>query len=599
MMRRFGLVLLLLAVPTYVSAQEKAAEDLLPATTQVYLRWDGTSAHREAFDKTALGKILKGEGGKFIDSALAQLQETLTAALTLQELIGGGVAPEELQKMQKEAAHISKLPTMLADNGFLMGIEIRSTNPPSGQVTLIVPGGGEKPEPITGLLRLVSMIAKMEIKENKTKTGTFYSMVLGEGVTLGWWTEGKNLVLIATTEKVEDAATKMRDGKHERLTTNPLYKKVKNFKDFAQTARAYIDIAALTKLAATVHPDAPKIIDLLGLEAVTAITFVSGFEDVAERGLMEIETKGDRKGLMSVLGGKPFKLSDLPPMPSDVVTFSMTSFDLGNFYDTALSVAKAIAKIIDPNAADEIEKAFKQADEVLGIDIRKDLLGSLGDRFVTYTAPSDGLFSLGQVFMVKVKDADRLRDSLDTAIKAAGKAAMTDVTIKKKKYHDVILHEVHVKAEGFVFLPTYAIHKDWIIFAYFPQPVQAAILRSKGDLEAWKPDEMSKQSLEKLPRDFISLSMSDPTPATKLLMSVLPLGARALNSFQPDIQLDVGALPPSQVITKHLFPNVSVATDDGKTLKYHTRSSLALPADVTSLETQFLLFFFLGFARAI
>src|SRR5688572_18060720 len=129
MARHFGLGLLLLLVPVVAPAQESAPEQLLPATTQVYLRWDGTTAHRQDFDKTALGKILKGEGGKFVDSALAQLQETLTAALTLQEIIGGGVPPDQLAKMQKEAAHISKLPGLLADKGFVMGIEVRSTDP--------------------------------------------------------------------------------------------------------------------------------------------------------------------------------------------------------------------------------------------------------------------------------------------------------------------------------------------------------------------------------------------------------------------------------------------------------------------------------------
>ena len=61
MVRRFGPLLLVLLVPAVAPAQEKAPEQLLPATTQVYLRWDGTAAHRQEFDKTALGKILKGE----------------------------------------------------------------------------------------------------------------------------------------------------------------------------------------------------------------------------------------------------------------------------------------------------------------------------------------------------------------------------------------------------------------------------------------------------------------------------------------------------------------------------------------------------------
>src|SRR5581483_5501425 len=63
---RYRLVLCLLAfaLPGVVRAQEP--EQLLPATTQVYLRWDGVEAHRAAYEKTALGKMMKGDTGEFV-----------------------------------------------------------------------------------------------------------------------------------------------------------------------------------------------------------------------------------------------------------------------------------------------------------------------------------------------------------------------------------------------------------------------------------------------------------------------------------------------------------------------------------------------------
>ena len=38
--------------------------------------------------------------------------------------------------------------------------------------------------------------------------------------------------------------------------------------------------------------------------------------------------------LLLVFAGKPFTLADLPPLPPDVVSWSMTNFDTGAFYDT-------------------------------------------------------------------------------------------------------------------------------------------------------------------------------------------------------------------------------------------------------------------------
>ena len=71
MLRRYGLclVLVLLLAPTAVRAAEDGApERLLPAGTQIFVRWDGIEPHRAAFDKTALGKMLKGDMGKFLSS---------------------------------------------------------------------------------------------------------------------------------------------------------------------------------------------------------------------------------------------------------------------------------------------------------------------------------------------------------------------------------------------------------------------------------------------------------------------------------------------------------------------------------------------------
>src|SRR5262249_30950470 len=67
MSRRWGIALLVFLIPTLGRAQD-APEDLLPAGTQLYLRWDGVEAHRAAYEKTALGKMMQGDTGKFITS---------------------------------------------------------------------------------------------------------------------------------------------------------------------------------------------------------------------------------------------------------------------------------------------------------------------------------------------------------------------------------------------------------------------------------------------------------------------------------------------------------------------------------------------------
>ena len=85
------------------------------------------------------------------------------------------------------------------------------------------------------------------------------------------------------------------------------------------------------------------------------------------------------------------------------------------------AVAAGLVAFLDPFSGVTL-------DEALGVDLRKDLLDSLGDKVVFYDSPSEGPLSLGQTVMLKVKDAKKLQDSLDQAVKGLGKALGADLT---------------------------------------------------------------------------------------------------------------------------------------------------------------------------
>ena len=95
-MRVFLATTLLLVAPSLGSAQD-APEQLLPASAQVYLRWDGIDAHKKAFLKTGLGKMLQGDTGTFVTEMYNQFQQGLATILTVEELLNG-TPPEELKK---------------------------------------------------------------------------------------------------------------------------------------------------------------------------------------------------------------------------------------------------------------------------------------------------------------------------------------------------------------------------------------------------------------------------------------------------------------------------------------------------------------------
>jgi hypothetical protein len=69
-----------------------------------------------------------------------------------------------------------------------------------------------------------------------------------------------------------------------------------------------------------------------------------------------------------------------------------------------------------------------------------------------------------------------------------------------------------------------------------------------------------------------------------------------LDNLNPDLNLDVASLPASQEMTRHLFPNLAVTTDDGKVIRLDSHASLVLPFDLAGLDP-FTIFLAFGLSR--
>jgi hypothetical protein len=589
-----GLALLALLVPQIGLAQE-TPEDLLSAGTQVYLRWDGIEAHRAAYEKTALGKMLQGDSGRFLSNLYTQLQDNVGALLLVDQLLQG-FSPERLLKLQADAVEAPKLLGVIGQHGFILAVELRRLEPIDTQVTLILPEAASQAKSLFGTLRLVAGLSGTNVKEVKVDGQTVQQLDF-PGVHITAWAAGKHLILTVSTDPAE-AVVKRTLAADARLTSKPLFQRMRNFNQFETGARAFVDIAALVKLAQTRGPDVLKLLEDLGLSSVPAAVLYSGFDGDSERGLIEFETTGPRKGLLALMQGRPFQLSDLPALPQDVTSWSMSNFDLAALYDVGLQTAENIVRLVAPEDLAQVRELKKQADDLLGVELRNELLASLGNRFVMYSSPGDGVLNLGQTFLIQVKDAPKFQSALTRALKGVGRLTNLDVSIKKRPYHGTELREVHVRQQGFFFVPTYAIHKDWIVFSYFPQPVQGYLLRAAGELPAWKPDARSREVFAKLPAEMISVSWADPRPTIKQLLSLGPVVGGSVKSFFPDTKFEVGAVPNANEVARHLFPNIAVVSDKDNVIRKESRSSLELPIDLGGVDV-FALFALAAYAGAL
>lgn len=596
MMRMLAMTTLLAVLwhPNLSHAQAAPPESFLPGGCQMYLRWDGWEPHKAAYAKTALGKTLAGDLGPFIQGVYSQMQEGLGALLTVEQLLGGA-NPERLQQMTADAQEAAKLFNLIGQKGFLIALEATSLETPDAQFFLLLPELGEKSAPFIGALRLLANLNKAPIKETKIGSRTVTHLDV-PGITVAWWIEGGHGLLTIGTRPVDRVVASFEDAKSAKLTASPLFKRVQGFKEFETAARMYLDVAGLIKLTEKREPEVKKVLDDLGLLGVENAVLYSGFDGDYERGLVEITAPGPRKGLLTLFKGQAFQLGDLPPLPPDVSTFSLSQFDTAGAWDLGVLTVENIIRAVEPDQVKSVAEGIKVFNQAIGIDLRKDLLESLGDRMLMYNSPNEGPLTAGQVIAFKVKDAGRAQDAIESLIKGSARSSGADVRLKKRTYRGVEVREVHVKQQGFSFVPTYCIHKDWLVVSMYPQPVHGYILRATGEIEAWKPDVRVAQALERMPKEYTSLSFSDPRPTVRQVLSLTPIIAALANSFAPDQYIDISTIPNGQEATRHLFPSISITHDDGKVVRMESRASLSLPIDLAGIDTYsfFLLFGFLG-----
>ncbi len=569
------LAVFFLIFPAVASAQD-APERLLSEKTQVYLRWDGLEAHRAAFDKTALAQILKGDLGRFISETIKQGKDRFGAMLSVDQILGG-VPPELVEKIQADGTEAAKLLGMLGQHGVILGVEIRSLDPPVVQGTLIFPQAGKPSGPFLALMRTAAYLAKQEVKEQKI-SGRSVQVIQAGPIQVAGWIEGADAVLTISTDKPEAILERIA-SKNAGLTSHPLFQKVQGFKEFETGTRGFVDLASLVQFARGRGKEISALIDDLGLTGLQSLVVYLGYDGAAERSLVELHIPGPRKGLLKLASNKAFKLADLPAMPPDVTGFSAMNLDWAALFDVGRSAVEDVLKIVAPDEAKQVPQFLQQADQFLGISLRDDLFGSLDTLTMQYSSPSEGILSLGQVELVKVKDVKKLQGALDKIAKSLSAIPGVPLVIKKKPYRGVELREIQIQSPGFFYAPTYGIYKDWFLISLYPQPVHGFILRQTGEIPAWAPGASLKQNLDKFPGEYVSVSVSDPRPTVRFLLSVLPTVMAGISSASnfTGISLDVSLLPNAQEVTRHLFPNVSITTDDGTTLRMETRASLALP----------------------
>ena len=111
--------------------------------------------------------------------------------------------------------------------------------------------------------------------------------------------------------------------------------------------------------------------------------------------------------------------------------------------------------------------------------------------------------------------------------------------------------------------------------------METFLLRLDKKLPTWKPSAAHREGLGELPTKFTSISVTDPKRLYRLVVGLAPIiysfakvGLQQTGMDLTDFPVALSDLPPAEVVTNPLFPNMSVTTVDRGGVRSLSRSSL-------------------------
>jgi prepilin-type processing-associated H-X9-DG protein len=548
---------------------------LMPAGTVMLIQSDGSAAHQAAWEKTAAYEAFRKTG--LVDALVTTVREIVE------------------QSQDEHANAVMEIAGFLSEHGMTASVGLLPSDGPSlPYLTVVAHDAG----PHGGILdQFIDVLPEAELVKEQVSGRKVTRVMIPDspGVELAWWAEGEHLVLTVGLGAV-DAAIQVAEGKSPNFAATANGKKLAAKPTFDRTDIFWFDFALLRDRfgAIPVPVEEPKtvadILETLGLNSLNHVLVQSGYKGRSLWSTIDVDAPGPRKGLLGMTETETalMTLNDLPPLPVNHTGFVAQTMSLSAAYDQILELARELATLAPPEFSEKLDEALEQMPEYLGCDLRNDVLAHLGSVQCAYSDAGQGLLGAETGVVIQVKDAEKLRASVNTILDSLSEMFPPEQvsSIQRDKHGQTL---ITVQFGSGISNPTLLISDKWLCIGSIPQTVEAFALRLNGDLPVWKADAETTEALAAAPKKFTSISVAYPRQAVKLLVSATPYlyaygqfamtqaGALGFPRFElPVKSMDI---PPAELVTKPLFPNVSWCVVDETGIHFSTRnSSPSIPA---------------------
>ena len=553
-----------------------ATETLLPEDSVLLVHVDGSLLHEEAFKKTAAYDALYKSG------LVGAFEKTFNRAKGMAGPVPVKPYLDALKLITEKGLSIAVTPGMGDQGPQPWGVVVLHEGASLGKV----------------LESIVQLGGNGQLQAEKTTIGKRSVMRMdipdSPGVEVGWWAEGKHLVVAVGINGIAQAI-EVADGKAPNVTTNPLWTKYSQSTESEMTSFAWLNVVPLRVIfggmpVPTENEEKPttvqELLIVLGLDNLNSIGMQAGIKDRSLTSLTSIDAPGERRGLLSLLDQEPMTLKDLPPLPQQLSSFMAYSFDSAKAMQTLYDTAVDLEAVMSPDTAN-VESARAMAKDQLGLDVIDDLLTGLGNVTCVYNDEAQTGFGIAPALLVEVKDAEKLNTALERLLvemlPQVSQGQAKGVVSEKDGTKTYI---VEIPQGGMS--PAISVSDQWMCVSILPQPVMAFNLRVQGELPTWDVATLPKETSAAIPESFTGLTIVDPRSTYRMILGLAPIAAGAAQAaisqtmrFQeggppapPPMIFQMSDLPPAELVTKWLYPNVAYSVVDENGLTTRTTSSV-------------------------
>ena len=519
----------------------QALADHVPGDAIVYVGWRGVADLGPGYSQSNLKAVLNEcDVRQFVDEFLPAVMERV------------GREDPQAAEVTKILATIAKPSWQRPTAFFFAGIDLPQGGPPVPHLGVIWQPGADA-DALMQQLKQLTEKAQPPFPVKVVHAGDLVALMVGydnaEAVLAG----GEKSLAQDSTFK-SSLAEVMKDP------VAAIYIDYQKLLDMVGSAAKMGDPNAAEVLA--------KVRDKLGLNGLKRIIATSGFDGKDWGTMLFVDAPEPRTGLLKMANGKPIGEQVLSLVPKGATMAGVGQAD----FSTLLPTIRETLRDVQPQAADQVDEMLKALADQSGVDIEKDLIGSLGPDWAYFVDPMAGGQGLAGLTIVnRLKDPERFEKSLskieDFALKQIeqqmGPADKLHLRFDTVQLDGMTVHYLAVPLVS----PSWVVHDGNLYAAAFPQVAAAAAKRGTdaGSSILHNPGftalrERLGHSSDATGMTFDDLPQTAPQAYGAWLMISRVAGFADLFGIKSPPIL----LPPLQKLVGHLSPAGSVKWVDNK-----------------------------------